>query len=310
MPQFCLASSARMSLSASLSLFAAFVFLFAPAHAEDAAVADKPVAFELSGSEVRAIASETLGRTYELYVKLPRGYDDEANKNHLYPVIYLNDAGYCWVTAVGVTSAPFNHGGYEKAILVGLSYAQGENAGDSRTRDLTPFKAKGWRRETGGARAYLTFMKDEVLPFVEANYRADPARRMLAGQSFGGLFGAYALIEEPGLFHDYILTSPSLWQADKAMFALEEEAFKAGRKLTGRVYFATGDTETPAINGRRHDMVGQQIQFAEILRARGYENLEVRDEALDGGTHLTTFPIGLTRGLRWLLPGEDIYSGG
>lgn len=292
----------------SVLFLSAFTFMFSPASAKNAQ--GTPAPYEITGSEVREISSEKLGRTYELYVKLPRGYDDEANKDHRYPVIYLNDAGYCWVTAVGVTSAPFNHGGYEKAILVGLSYAKDENAGDSRTRDLTPFKATGWRRETGGAKAYLDFLKDDVLPFVEAHYRADPKRRMLVGQSFGGLFGAYALIEEPGLFHDYILTSPSLWQNEKEMFAFEEDAFNAGRKLKGRVYFATGHTETPAINGRRHDMSGQQTAFAKALRARGYEELEVRDELLDGGTHLTTFPIGLTRALRWLLPGDDVYSGG
>ena len=265
--------------------------------------------FEISGSEVRTITSEKLSRSYDLYIKLPPGYRRNENARTQYPVIYLNDGGYCWLTAVGVTRAPFNHGGYEKAILVGLSYAKGENAVASRTRDLTPTKVDGAKRETGGARDYLTFFKEEVIPFIEEEYRADAGRRMLVGHSYGGLFGAYALLEEPGLFQDYVLTSSSLWHDNQILFDLEDAAFNNGARLSGRLYFAIGNTETPEVNGGRNDMVEQQARFAAQLRNRGYKSLIVREEVLEGGTHLTTFPIGFTRALRWMLPGDDVFGG-
>lgn len=288
-----------------VSLIFGTLFLFAQAYAEKA----DGSSYEISDSEVQTIKSETLGRSYDLFIKFPPGYYAKENAEVRYPVIYLNDAGYCWETAVGVTRAPFNFGGYEKAVLVGVSYANGEDARESRARDLTPTKVAGAKLVHGGARDYLTFFRDEVIPFIDSNYRSDTDRRMIAGQSYGGLFGAYALLEEPGLFHDYILTSPSLWHNNKVMFEFEAWAAKAGKQLQGRVYFAIGETETPTINGGRYDMVGQQTEFANRLRSRGYENLIVRDEILEGGTHLTTFPIGFTRALRWLLPGDNIYGG-
>ncbi len=266
--------------------------------------------FEITGSQVHAVASSALRRTYDLYIKLPPGYASESDTQKTYPVIYFNDGSYCWVTAVGVTRAPFNFGGFEKAILVGFSYSKGDSPTKSRTRDLTPTKAEGWDLETGGAENYLSFLKNEVIPYIENNYRADPNRRMLVGQSFGGLFGAYALIAEPGLFQDYVLTSPSLWFDNQVIFDMELAAADAGRQLSGRVYFAVGETETPAINGFRNDMVGLQTAFAERLRSRGHKSLIVRDEVIEGGTHLTTYPIGFTRAMRWLLPGSDIYNGG
>lgn len=259
--------------------------------------------------EVHRLQSEALGRSYDLLVKLPPGYQASENSSKRYPVIYLNDGYYCWVTAVGIVQPAFNKGGYEKAILVGLSYAKGEDRMPSRTRDMTPSKDDSWKLKTGGAREYLTLFKEEIIPFVEETYRADTGRRILAGHSFGGLFGAYALIEEPGLFQDYILTSPSLWFDSETIFALEENAAKAGRNLPGRVYFATGETETPAKGATKNDMVGQQKAFIKRLRSRGYKDLEVRGEIMEGGTHLTTFPIGFTRALRWLLPGDNIYGG-
>ena len=266
-----------------------------------------PASYQMG--EVRSLHSEALGRSYDLFVKLPPGYQAAENASNRYPVIYINDPYYCWVTAVGVVQVPFYKGGYEKAILVGLSYAKGEGGVPSRTRDMTPSKDNSWRLETGGARDYLTLFKDEIIPFVEKTYRADSDRRILIGHSFGGLFGVYALIEEPGLFHDYVLTSPSLWFDNQVMFELEEKAAKAGRNLSGRVYFATGETETPANGVTRNNMVGQQKAFAKRLRSRGYKGLEVRDEIVEEGTHLSTFPIGLTRALRWLLPGNNIYAG-
>lgn len=280
-----------------------------PAPLADARSSVEPTSpYVLNDSYVTLLHSEKLGRAYKLQIKLPPSYGAAENLNRRYPVIYFNDATYCWLTAVGVTIFPFHTDVFEEAILVGLSHAQGENSRKSRTRDYTPTDDPGTMFPSGGAREYLTFLKDEVLPFVEKNYRADPERRMLSGVSYGGLFGAYALLEEPGLFHDYILTSPSLWHNKEIMFAMEEAVAKSGKELSGRVYFATGEAEVPSISPGFRDMVGQQQAFAAKLRSRGYTNLEVRDEVMEGGTHLTTYPIGLTRALRWLLPGKNPYS--
>lgn len=274
----------------------------------NSAQSEEPEAYVLRDSEVRSIRSDRLQRTYRLQIKLPPGYEAPENADHEYPVIYFNDATYTWLTAVGVTIFPFHTEVFEKAILVGISHAEGESSQLSRTRDYTPTDDPGTRFKSGGARQYLSFLKDEVLPFVETTYRADPDRRMLSGVSYGGLFGAYALLEEPGLFSDYILTSPSLWHNEKVMFELEEAFAASGKQLSGRVYFAVGEAEIPAVSPGFPDMVGQQELFAKRLRSRSYPNLQVRDEVMEGGTHLTTYPIGLTRALRWMLPGDRPYA--
>ena len=93
-----------------------------PSVAQEPTIAE----FEITGSEVRTIESTVLGRTYDLYIKLPPGYTSVESTDKQYPVIFFNDGSYNWLTAVGVTRAPFSLGGYEPAILVGLSYAKGE----------------------------------------------------------------------------------------------------------------------------------------------------------------------------------------
>lgn len=257
-------------------------------------------------SEVINIKSATLDRSYDLYIKLPPAYSAERNTDRVYPVLYVNDSDYTLQTVSGVTHVPMIVGGYEHAIIVGLSFALGEGAIESRSRDFTPFPlGPDARYEHGGAREYLTFLRGEVIPLIDQTYRTDQGRRTLIGQSYGGLFGAYALLVEPGLFEGYILSSPSLWSAGSKIFDLENEISQSGKELRGRVYLSTGERETPAIQGGRNDLVADQTRFADLLRSRGYDQLDVRDEIIDGATHPTTFPIGLTRALMWLHEGPN-----
>ncbi len=269
-----------------------------------------PAAYAMPASAVHAITSPVLGRSYDVFIKLPPGYDDAENASRRYPVLYVTDGHYPFQTAAGVMMAPMTHGGFEHAILVGVSFAKGEGGAASRGRDLTPVPdPRNTDNVTGGAPQFLTFLRDEVIPLVDGEYRTDVSRRIYAGQSYGGLFGAYALFQQPGVFTDYILTSPSLWFADGAMFGVEAAYAQTQTALPARVYFAIGETETPAINGGRYDMVGDQKRFADQLRSRNYQGLVLRDVVVEDGTHLTTFPVGLLRGLMWMLPGPKPYGG-
>ncbi|MEL6791337.1 MAG: alpha/beta hydrolase-fold protein [Pseudomonadota bacterium] len=277
-----------------------------PSIAQEPTIAE----FEITGSEVRTIESAVLDRTYDLYKKLPPGYTSLENEDRQYPVIFFNDGGYNWLTAVGATRAPFSLGGYEPAILIGLSYAKGERGVASRVRDYTPADNPEWTRfETGGAADYLTFLKEEVIPFIDSEYKTDPDRRTIVGHSLGGLFGAYVLLTEQGLFSDYILSSPSLLFHNQVIYDMEAEIATTDADIRGRVFISVGSTETPDVNGGKNDMVGQTKSFAEVLRSRGYDNLQVKDVVHEDGTHLTSYPSALVEALQWMLPGENIYGG-
>lgn len=150
--------------------------------------AGAPPAFEVERSAVHTLTATNSQRRYELYVKLPPGYDAPENLLRRYPVLWLNDGPYTFQVASGVSRVPFSQQLFEEFILVGVSYAQGEMPADSRRRDLTPTAVARYPG-SGGARAYLDFLRAQAIPFVERTYRVDPARRTLAGQSYGGLFG-------------------------------------------------------------------------------------------------------------------------
>lgn len=258
--------------------------------------------FTVPGGTVHTLPPSAQGRVYQVYVKTPFGYDAPENAGRRWPVIYLNDGPYTFQVASGVTHLPYRFDRWEQAILVGISYAKGDDGMVSRRRDMTPWRDPGLPSPSGGAPQYLAFIKGQVLPFVESRYRADPRRRTLAGQSYGGLFGAWVAVTEPELFDSYILTSPSLWY-DHHQMIKAEAAYAAGHKdLKARIYLATGELEHPRPGGDAEDMVGDQRAFAKTLRGRGYPGLKIRDEIIDGTVHETTFPVGLVHGLQWLFP--------
>ncbi len=193
----------------------------------------------------------------------------------------------------------------DKAVVVGIAFAHGDDGQFSRVRDLTPVQEDSWKSyETGGAPAYLKFLEFEVLPFVEQKYRVDPKRRILSGHSLGGSFGTWVLLTKPELFSSYVLTSPSLWWKGNAIFGTEESYANKNAQLRANVYYATGSLETPE-NGMKQ-MVGGHQRFVARLRSRSYSGLNLQDEIVQGTDHYSTFPVGLAKGLRWIY--HDLWS--
>lgn len=285
-------------ISARAGLIVAVLVAFSPASATPH---ETPPAYAAPRSAVHEISAGE--RTYSLYVSLPPGYGAAENADRRYPVVYLNDGDLFFMTAAGAPLLSYYNGLLEETILVGVSYAAGENPLASRQRDFTPAMSDAIAGESGGAGAFLAMIETSVIPMIERTYRADPERRALAGHSFGALFGVYVLLTKPQLFADYILVSPSLWYADHWIAGLEARYADAHDDLAARVYFAVGDLEGPKGGLKALDMVNDQIAFAARLRSRAYAGLTLKDEILDDGVnHATAFPVAYLRALEWLFP--------
>lgn len=258
--------------------------------------------YTIKNIETFTIDSRILQHKYDIYIKLPFDYYKPKAKQKSYPVLYVNDAPYTFKAAAGVTHlAKMN-----KAIIVGIDFAHGESPKASRIRDLTPVFAKSWKKyTTGGAPEYLQFIEQEVIAFVEKNYRVDASHRVLSGQSLGGLFGAWVLLTKPQVFSDYILTSPSLWFNNRMIFDAEVTSATKHNNITANVYMATGDLERVK-NGKMYDMADDQEKWVNQLKSRKYKNLNIESEVVTGTDHESTFPAGLSKGLRWLY--DDVWK--
>jgi predicted alpha/beta superfamily hydrolase len=260
--------------------------------------------YQLLGTEVWDVLDPISGRVYQVYVSLPASYEKSPNRR--YPVLFATDAGYAFPIVREIARRVNLEGPkVEEFILVGLSYANGEDGTRSRNRDYTP-TVNGPRSAPAGSvhgqgRAYQTYLRDRVKPFIAQRYRTDPRKAVFLGHSYGGLLGAQILFTDPTMFSDYLLGSPSFWFDKRHIFAKEAAYASGHRDLPANVYMYVGEFESPRFN-RINEMVGDNREFDRILKSRAYPNLHIKSEVLDDEDHVTVAPRGFTRGLLYLLP--------
>jgi len=260
--------------------------------------------YVLFGTEVWDVPDPVSQRGYQVFVSLPASYAKAANRR--YPVLYVTDANYAF-PVIREISRRLNveHPQIADFILVGLSYAKGEDGTQSRDRDYTP-TPNGPRGAPAGAvhghgMAYQAYLRDRVMPFIAQRYRTDPRRALFLGHSYGALLGAQILFTDPGMFSGYILGSPSLWYDKHHIFSMEAMYAAGHRDLPAKVYMYAGEYETNRFN-RTNDLVADNRELEGRLKKRKYPNLVLKSDVLNDEDHLSVAPRGFTHGLKYLLP--------
>jgi predicted alpha/beta superfamily hydrolase len=243
----------------------------------------------IPGSEVRTITSTiVLGQEYELQILLPGGY---ANSTKKYPVVYLMDSQWDFPNVKSIYGQQYFDGFIPELIVVGVTWGGVKPNPDSlRARDYTPTN-EARLLQSGGADKFLGFMKDELFPFMEANYKVENENRTLMGCSLGGLFTLYTLFTHTDMFTGYAAASPAVgW--DKEVLYKYEKTF-AEKKLVKplRVYMTVGDVE-------RGKMVFEK--FANTMLGRKYRNVRLRSKILENTGHSGTKSETYSRGLQYV----------
>lgn len=265
--------------------------------------------YEVPGTEVHDLADSRRNIPYQLFVSLPPSY--AAQPDRRYPVVFVTDADYGFPMLRLIGRRMNGEGSrIEEFILVGLSYAKGEDGMVSRRRDYTP-TARGPSTAPADARhgealQYRDFLRETVLPYVDAKWRTRPDRRIYVGHSYGGLLGAQILLTQPDMFSGYVLGSPSLW-FDKRHLLRETPGLLAQRKsLDAKVFMYVGEFEELRPGAARYqqevDMVRDNHAFADMLRAKAFPGLKLQSVVLPDEDHLSVAPRGFTKGLLYLLP--------
>jgi predicted alpha/beta superfamily hydrolase len=180
------------------------------------------------------IESAVLGEIRDLNIYLPLQYSGDSLKT--YPVIYLLDGSkdedfihisgiiqfgsFSWINMV------------PESIVVGIGNAD-------RKRDFTyPSNNELDQKEfptSGGSEKFIQFMKQELQPFIDANFRTRN-QKTLIGQSLGGLLATEILFKNPEMFTNYIIVSPSLWWDDASLLKNKPREYNTAKSI----YIAVG----------------------------------------------------------------------
>ena len=278
----------------------------------------------LPNTEVRQIHSDIVNQEFMLSVGRPFG---PPPSDGVYPVIYVLDADIGF-PIVRLTALSLQSGSeLPPALVVGIGYPGGFQEGMiKRNRDFTPtpdpvfMQHMGMGGASGGAEAFLRFIREELKPFIESNYPADPTDATVVGVSFGGLFATYALLHHPDTFQRYIVGSPSLWWGDEVVFDYEEHYASDHDDLAASVFVSAGGHETtehddaymakmpeymvkPMLEykkaaGKTPEMLEVVQPFVEVLSRRPYPSLDLTFHVFPEETHASVPPMVISRGLR------------
>lgn len=233
------------------------------------------------------IHSKVLNEDRIVLVYLPDGYKESSIT---YPVIYLMDAETHWLHMGSTTRFLSLLSEMPKVIIVGITNSD-------RARDMTPHPAVPDKDfpNGGGSESFLTFINEELKPFIKTHYRTDPFT-ILAGTSLSGLFVINSFITQPDAFNAYIAASPSLWWDNKAVIYKAEKFLKTSFNNNRFLFVSLCDGDSKALK--------ESTQFLmKDIESRPVDSLHWQYLYVPGENHNSSPLKSFYAGFQWLYDG-------
>ena len=145
----------------------------------------------------RNLHSDVLDEDRLLLVCLPQDYEESSMSYPVLFVLYGDQIRGYFAEAVNVVHRLSEEGGMPQIIVVGVANVE-------RYRDLSPV---GRRGKSSGIEPFSHFVVEELIPYIESNYRTKNYR-VLMGPQAGAAFGLYTLAKRQGLFDAFIIENP------------------------------------------------------------------------------------------------------
>lgn len=253
------------------------------------AQSDTQTPVTIPGAHKRSMTSTNTKRDYDIYIHAPGANAQNASKK--FPVLYLLDGQWDFKLLDSVYGGLYYDKYIPEMIIVGITYSgPNPNYDLLRSYDYTP-NAEANRPGTGDGPKFLSFMKDELMPFIEKNYSVDSSKRILMGSSLGGLFTIYAMLTEPSLFYGYVSASPAVPYGKNFLVEQEKEFAAKHKELAVKLFISVGEVEF---------LAGPVKQFIEVVKGRSYKKLKLETRVIEGERHAGNKPEAFNRGLRFV----------
>lgn len=179
-----------------------------------------------------SLYSNVLEEQRQLQVILPEHYDSSRQ----YDMLYVIDGE--WNTGTFVNIHWYLHaiGFAPSAIIIGVPNVY-KGSWNKRDHDFTPSVAAE-ARMSGGAKQFLAFFKEELIPFVRKKYHPG-GDAILFGGSYGGLFTMYVLLTDPSVFAGYLCSDPAFRYDNQWLVKVARKTL-SGLNLEGKILYIGG----------------------------------------------------------------------
>jgi len=252
---------------------------------------------ELESIPSKTLFSESVKDSFSIFIRLPKDYATKKNKN--FAVIYLLDANvYFDIVADAMKE------NNSDAILVGIGYKDFILMDSLRDRDYT-FPAalpSDSFKVSGGADKFLSFITDELLPYISKTYKTDTGNRTLMGHSLGGYFTLYALeqalLNKNNFFKNYIAPSPSLNYCNNYLVK-QFQNIQGNNNLKQLTLFLTyGAREDSEDGGTGTAGIDNFNSFVTLLSESKFAAIKLKSEVYPTFGHMQTAVPTFTKSLQ------------
>ncbi|WP_160112120.1 alpha/beta hydrolase-fold protein [Aquimarina sp. AU58] len=183
------------------------------------------------------IPSKILDEERKIQIFLPEGYDGSSKK---YPVVYILDGQRLFLHAVSVSQ----------------SFKKFKLTPEYITVGITNTYPKRFGHFSSGAKTFLNFIAQEIIPYVDHTFRTS-GERLLFGWEYAGGFVIETMTKNPELFSGYLAASPfpihdtSLPISANRMKSLDS-ILSAKKKLETFLFFTSSNHERVVTKGTEY----------------------------------------------------------
>jgi predicted alpha/beta superfamily hydrolase len=182
----------------------------------------------ISIGKYQVISSKILKEERRILIHLPRNYEKNVRKYPVFYMLYGNHMTTYFAQAVSILDGLGPIARIPEMILIGI-----ENT--DRYRDLLPEKSDG---SATGIHNFLNFLKKELIPYVEKNFRCKKYR-MIMGPQAGANFVFYTLFKDPQIFNAGIITNPFRWRGGRDLMMKQAKQVLMKNKEFNKTIFIT-----------------------------------------------------------------------
>jgi predicted alpha/beta superfamily hydrolase len=274
---------------------------------------EKPCKSTVTGHlDIFPIVSATFHNTRNLRVWLPPGYDDPANAEMKYPVLYLLDGTGAFDACTAYLHEEMHvdetltelitSGKIPPVIAVGIDNGSdiigqdgdGPNADkiNGRAREYMPYPDTFMApalRDVHGAQL-PDFLEHDVMPPVAAKYRVlgGGKNSALWGASLSGAAALYIAIQRPDLFDRMIIESPSLQVGNGRLLRDSVSLTNVPQRIALGIGTAEAlDSWFPDAATLNAGLVRMMHSLADNLRAAAFMHSQVQLTVVEGAHHST-----------------------
>ncbi|MGI4742142.1 MAG: alpha/beta hydrolase [Janthinobacterium lividum] len=170
-----------------------------------------------------------------------------------------------------------------------------------------PFWAAGASQTSGGGEAFIAFMEQELLLYIDQHYPTQP-RKILIGHSLGGLTVMQIFVHHTPLFEAYVCLDPSIWWDHQRLLNETKPALETRRFDCTSLYLAIANTADAGMDVQMvlADTTAATLHLRSVLTLQRYfehnpqNGLKYRGTFYPNDTHMSVPLIGEYEALRFL----------